>query len=84
MDSKWKMALCTCTCRLDSSVVGGESVFLDGYYVAEELREKYPLEFEVLTTTPIRLKNRMLYDKLVELMYLNELIFNHYCFGIVD
>ena len=69
------MASYTCTCRLDSSVVGGESILLDGYYVAEELREKHPLEFEVLTTTPIRLKNRMLYDKLV---CLNELIFNHY------
>ena len=50
-------------CRLDSSVVGGESVLLDGYSVAEELKEKYPSQFEVLTTTPIRFKNRMLYDK---------------------
>ena len=45
MTSKWKNGIIYLYCRLDSSVVGGESVLLDGYSVAEELREKHPLEF---------------------------------------
>ena len=49
--------------RLDASVVGGESVLLDGYSVVEELRQKYPVEFDVLTKTSIRFKNRMIFDE---------------------
>ena len=50
-------------CRLDSSVVGGESVLLDGYPIVEELRKNHPVQFDVLTKTPIRLKNRIIFDK---------------------
>ena len=50
-------------CRIDSSVVGGESVLLDSYPIVEELRKNHPLQFDVLTKTQIRLKNRMVFDK---------------------
>ena len=32
---------------------GGGNQFVDGFYVAEELREKYPEEFKLLSTTRI-------------------------------
>ena len=33
-------------------VLGGESIFLDGFCIAEEFREKFPNHFETLTRVP--------------------------------
>ena len=38
--------------RFDECVEGGESIVVDTYPVIEELREKYPKQFEVLTRVP--------------------------------
>ncbi|XP_033105401.1 probable gamma-butyrobetaine dioxygenase isoform X2 [Anneissia japonica] len=38
--------------RFDDKVVGGESFFLDIFYVVEELRNRFPVEFETLCTVP--------------------------------
>ena len=37
------------------SVVGGESVYVDTMHVAEQFRDKYPEDFNVLATVPVRL-----------------------------
>lgn len=39
-------------CRFDECVVGGDSTFLDVFYVAEEFRKKNPRQFETLTQVP--------------------------------
>lgn len=38
---------------LERKGTGGESLFVDGFKVAEELRKRDPKAFEVLSTTPI-------------------------------
>ena len=38
---------------LRNKVQGGVSLFVDAIYAAEELREKYPEDFNLLTTTPV-------------------------------
>ena len=38
--------------RFDDCVEGGESLILDAFPVLEELREKHPEQFEILTTVP--------------------------------
>ena len=39
-------------CRFDPQVEGGESIFLDSFHVAEELRTRYPEDFESLVRIP--------------------------------
>eukprot|EP00057_Strongylocentrotus_purpuratus_P018327 XP_011672801.1 PREDICTED: gamma-butyrobetaine dioxygenase [Strongylocentrotus purpuratus] len=38
--------------QFDDMVLGGESIFLDGFCIAEEFREKFPHHFETLTRVP--------------------------------
>jgi gamma-butyrobetaine dioxygenase len=38
---------------LEFEAVGGETILVDGYYAAEELRRQNPAAFELLATTPI-------------------------------
>ena len=38
--------------RFDECVEGGESILVDSYPVLEELRQKHPKQFEVLTRLP--------------------------------
>lgn len=33
---------------------GGESLLIDGFYCAEQLRKHFPKEFEILTTTMVK------------------------------
>lgn len=33
---------------------GGESLLIDGFYCAEQLRKHFPQEFEILTTTMVK------------------------------
>ena len=41
------------TCfRFDECVEGGESILLDTYPVVEEMRRKYPKQFDTLTRVP--------------------------------
>jgi gamma-butyrobetaine dioxygenase len=40
-------------CCLKNSVAGGESVFVDGFRIAADLRRSEPATFELLSTTPI-------------------------------
>lgn len=35
---------------------GGESILVDGFAAAEELRQRYPDDYEVLTTVPVRFR----------------------------
>ena len=39
-------------CRFDDCVEGGETVVVDLYSVACDMREKYPHHFDVLTRVP--------------------------------
>jgi gamma-butyrobetaine dioxygenase len=41
---------------LENSVVGGESIFADGFKVAEDLRRADPGSFEVLTSQPVEFR----------------------------
>ena len=41
-----------CVYRFDRQVEGGDSVFLDSFYVAEELRKQFPDDFENLVRIP--------------------------------
>ncbi len=43
---------------IDNSATGGEGVYLDGFRVAEILRDEHPDDFRVLTTVPWRWANR--------------------------
>ncbi len=45
------LQLLHCT-HLDDSIEGGESIFLDGFAAATELRNRSPEDFAVLTSTP--------------------------------
>jgi hypothetical protein len=38
--------------RFDTTISGGESIFLDSFEVAEQFREQFPRQFQVLTQTP--------------------------------
>lgn len=38
--------------RFDSDIEGGESLFLDAFYVAEEFRKQFPKEFDDLVRIP--------------------------------
>ena len=38
--------------RFDPQVEGGDSVFLDSFHVAEELRKQFPEDFESLVRIP--------------------------------
>lgn len=38
--------------RFDSDIEGGESLFLDAFYVAEEFRKQFPEEFDDLVRIP--------------------------------
>jgi gamma-butyrobetaine dioxygenase len=40
-------------CCLKNSVAGGESVFVDGFKIAADLRTREPAAFDLLSTTPI-------------------------------
>lgn len=40
-------------CCLQNSVVGGESIFADGFRVAEDLRRQDPYSFKILCTHPL-------------------------------
>ena len=43
----------TATCfRFDECIEGGETLVLDTFPVLEELREKHPKQFEILSTIP--------------------------------
>ena len=44
--------LCVVICRFDECVEGGESIIVDTYPVLQELRQKHPKQFEVLTRVP--------------------------------
>ncbi len=43
---------------LVNDAVGGESVFVDGFAIAEALRAEHPADFATLTTTPMAFWNR--------------------------
>jgi gamma-butyrobetaine dioxygenase len=43
---------------IDNSAAGGEGVYLDGFRVAQVLRDEHPEDFQVLTTVPWRWANR--------------------------
>ena len=43
---------CFLPCRYDPEVEGGHSIFLDGFYVLEELRKSHPDDFENLVRIP--------------------------------
>jgi gamma-butyrobetaine dioxygenase len=43
---------------LENTAVGGQGVYLDGFRVAEILRDEHPDDFRVLTTVPWRWANR--------------------------
>jgi gamma-butyrobetaine dioxygenase len=43
---------------IENSASGGEGVYLDGFRVAEILRDEYPGDFRVLTSVPWRWANR--------------------------
>jgi gamma-butyrobetaine dioxygenase len=46
------LSCCTLSFRFDPQVVGGDSIFLDVFAVAERLRETHPEEFETLARVP--------------------------------
>jgi gamma-butyrobetaine dioxygenase len=43
---------------LVNEAVGGESIFVDGFAIAEALRQEAPEDFRILTTTPMEFWNR--------------------------
>ena len=45
-------------CLLNTTVGGGESVYVDGFAIADALREEEPSAFELLTTVPIQHNRR--------------------------
>ena len=56
---------------MEASPEGGESIFADGFAIAQSLRENDPLAFQALTTTPVRFTFR---DEHTELTALRPLI----------
>ncbi len=45
---------------IENSCRGGESFWVDGFHVANLMRDNHPEEYHLLTTTPIQLANREL------------------------
>ena len=48
----WLLLCYFSLCRFDPGVEGGESLFLDSFYVAEEFRKQFPEEFDNLVRIP--------------------------------
>ena len=43
---------------LANDAVGGDSIFVDGFAIAQALRERHPDDFRILTTTPMAFWNK--------------------------
>lgn len=43
---------------LANETTGGDSIFVDGFAIAAALRERFPEDFQILTTTPVPFWNR--------------------------
>jgi gamma-butyrobetaine dioxygenase len=48
---------------VENTTNGGESYWVDGYYIAEIMRKQYPKEFDILATTPWHYASRTLVSK---------------------
>lgn len=54
--------------RFDKEIVGGESLLLDAFTVAEDFRKEYPEHFKVLTTIPANFQYLIIGKKKQEIM----------------